>query len=43
MLARHRAGTADEGKRIWSLFVLELWHREFVDHGSVSETMLAAA
>jgi asparagine synthase (glutamine-hydrolysing) len=43
LLARHRAGTADEGKRLWSLFVLELWHREFVDHASVPETLLAVA
>jgi asparagine synthase (glutamine-hydrolysing) len=43
MLARHRAGTSDEGKRLWALFVLELWHREFVDQGSVPETLLAVA
>jgi asparagine synthase (glutamine-hydrolysing) len=43
MLARHRAGTADEGKRLWSLFVLELWHREFIDHEPASQTLLAAA
>ncbi len=42
MLARHRAGTTDEGKRLWSLFVLELWHREFVDH-EPARTLLAVA
>jgi asparagine synthase (glutamine-hydrolysing) len=31
MLDRHFAGTHDEGKRLWSLFMLELWHREFTD------------
>jgi asparagine synthase (glutamine-hydrolysing) len=43
MLARHRAGTCDEGKRLWSLFVLELWHREFIDHEPASQTLLAVA
>ena len=43
MLARHRAGTCDEGKRLWSLFVLELWHREFVDHEPAPRTLLAVA
>ena len=31
LLDRHAAGTDDDAKRIWSLLVLELWHREFVD------------
>ena len=29
LLDRHAQGTHDEGKRLWSLFMLELWHREF--------------
>ena len=43
MLDRHRAGTRDEGKRLWALFVLELWHREFVDHEPAPERLLAIA
>ncbi|HEX5194065.1 MAG TPA: asparagine synthase (glutamine-hydrolyzing) [Solirubrobacteraceae bacterium] len=43
MLAHHRAGTSDEGKRLWSLFVLELWHREFVDLEPAPERLLAVA
>ena len=31
MLDRHQSGRSDETKRLWALFVLELWHREFVD------------
>ncbi len=31
MLHRHHSGKTDETKRLWALFVLELWHREFVD------------
>ena len=26
-----RAGVDDDDQRIWSLLMLELWHREFVD------------
>jgi asparagine synthase (glutamine-hydrolysing) len=43
MLARHRSGAGDEGKRLWSLFVLELWHREFVDLEPAPERLLAVA
>jgi asparagine synthase (glutamine-hydrolysing) len=45
MLERHRAGTHDEGKRLWSLLMLELWHREFVDGaiGDCSSEFAAAA
>ncbi|MBI3522183.1 MAG: asparagine synthase (glutamine-hydrolyzing) [Chloroflexi bacterium] len=28
----HRAGRADHGARLWSLLMLELWHRELVDN-----------
>jgi asparagine synthase (glutamine-hydrolysing) len=31
MLARHASGNDDDAKRLWSLYMLELWHREFVD------------
>ena len=31
MLDRHAAGADEETKPLWALFMLELWHREFVD------------
>ena len=31
LLDRHDAGADGDAKRIWSLLMLELWHREFVD------------
>jgi asparagine synthase (glutamine-hydrolysing) len=31
LLDRHSAGADGDAKRIWSLLMLELWHREFVD------------
>lgn len=31
MLDRHAAGSEAETKPVWSLFMFELWHREFVD------------
>ena len=31
LLDRHATGTDDDGKRIWALLMLELWHREFID------------
>ena len=42
MLDRHHSGQSDETKRLWALFVLELWHREFVD-GAPSSTALEEA
>jgi hypothetical protein len=42
MVDRHVGGTHDEGKRLWSLFMLELWHREFSD-GVLSSPALQAA
>jgi asparagine synthase (glutamine-hydrolysing) len=42
MLDHHLAGTHDNGKRLWSLFMLELWHREFSD-AAVSGPLLRAA
>ena len=34
LLDRHSAGVDDDDQRIWSLLMLELWHREFVDTAS---------
>ena len=42
LLDRHAAGADADDQRIWSLLMLELWHREFVDgapgaqHGPVT-------
>jgi asparagine synthase (glutamine-hydrolysing) len=41
LLDRHAAGADGDDKRIWSLLMLELWHREFVD--SPASTALRAA
>jgi asparagine synthase (glutamine-hydrolysing) len=43
MLDRHSAGADEETKRLWSLFVFELWHRELVDSTSLPATLEAAA
>jgi asparagine synthase (glutamine-hydrolysing) len=42
MLDRHHSGKTDETKRLWALFVLELWHREFID-GAPTTNMLEEA
>jgi asparagine synthase (glutamine-hydrolysing) len=42
MLDRHARGADQETKPIWALFMLELWHREFVDR-SASPVLLQAA
>ena len=42
LIARHNAGE-EHTKGLWALLMLELWHREFVDQGSVPETLMAAA
>ena len=42
LLDRHEIGAADESPRIWSLLVLELWHREFADHTGVPVLAVAA-
>ncbi len=31
LLARQEAGVDTESKRVWALFMLEQWHREFID------------
>jgi asparagine synthase (glutamine-hydrolysing) len=31
MLNRQAAGADTESKRVWALYMLELWHREFID------------
>jgi hypothetical protein len=43
MLDRHLSGARDESKRLWALYMLELWHREFVDSTHVRSPLLAAA
>jgi asparagine synthase (glutamine-hydrolysing) len=43
MLDRHSAGADEETKRLWSLFVFELWHRELVDGKTMPATLEAAA
>jgi len=42
LLDRHVAGTDGEAKRIWSLVMLELWHREFVCTPSLAGLPAAA-
>ncbi|MGH2942802.1 MAG: asparagine synthase (glutamine-hydrolyzing) [Solirubrobacteraceae bacterium] len=35
LLRRHDAGADADGRRIWSLLMLELWHREFIDRDAL--------
>jgi asparagine synthase (glutamine-hydrolysing) len=42
LLERHAAGVDAEGERIWSLAMLELWHREFIDDPGARPATLAA-
>ena len=42
LLDRHAAGADDDDKRIWSLLMLELWHREFIDPAAGSALRAAA-
>jgi asparagine synthase (glutamine-hydrolysing) len=35
LLDEHRAGAADHGQRLWSLLVLEIWHRMYIDSSSL--------
>lgn len=43
MLDRQLAGADAETKPLWALFMLELWHREFVDQARTPELAEAAA
>jgi asparagine synthase (glutamine-hydrolysing) len=43
MLERHDAGAGRETKRLWTLLMFELWHREFVDRSSAPLALEAAA
>jgi asparagine synthase (glutamine-hydrolysing) len=43
MLRRHTSGHNDETHRLWALFMLELWHREFVDPALTPEPLAAVA
>ena len=48
ILERQAAGADAESKRVWALYMLELWHREFVDQAPAAtppsrrDTMLVA-
>lgn len=43
LLEDHAAGGADNSQGIWTLLVLELWHREFVDPTAPVGRQLATA
>jgi asparagine synthase (glutamine-hydrolysing) len=42
LIDRHAAGADVEGRRVWALLVLELWHRECVDRAAAPAAALAA-
>lgn len=42
LLADHVAARADHGARLWSLVMLELWHREYVDNEPAAALSVAA-
>jgi asparagine synthase (glutamine-hydrolysing) len=42
LLRRHDAGADADGRRIWSLLMLELWHREFIDRDALGSGRAAA-
>jgi asparagine synthase (glutamine-hydrolysing) len=42
LLERHDEGVDDEAKRIWSVLMLELWHREVLSLDSGRELRAAA-
>ena len=42
LLAAHTSGRADHGERIWSLLMLELWQRRYIDEGLAVEQGLAS-
>ena len=43
MLDRQAAGADVENMPLWSLFMFELWHREFVDRASIPAVLASAA
>ena len=42
LLAEHTGGRADHGERIWSLLMLELWQRRYVDRDPAFDQGLAS-
>lgn len=38
LLSAHVEGRTDHGARLWSLVMLELWHREYVDDSPIATT-----
>jgi asparagine synthase (glutamine-hydrolysing) len=42
LLDGHAAGADEHARRIWSLLMLELWHREFID-GAIGSSLPIAA
>jgi hypothetical protein len=43
MLDAHDAGSDGEGKRIWALLMLELWHTEVLDPAAAGRPAALAA
>jgi asparagine synthase (glutamine-hydrolysing) len=41
LLAEHERGRRDHSNALWSLFILELWHRAYVDEAPVEEELEA--
>jgi asparagine synthase (glutamine-hydrolysing) len=41
LVDRHAAGADEEGRRVWTLLALELWHRECVDQAPAPSTAAA--
>ena len=42
LLDEHGRGRRDHSPRLWALFMLELWHRTFVDDGGAAALARAA-
>ena len=42
LVAEHLSGAVDHGRAIWTMLMLELWHREVVDRSPVSSLSQAA-
>ena len=38
LLDDHTSGRADHGERIWSLFMLELWQRRYLDESGAPDS-----